>query len=175
MQPNDRAEFARVLAVLASIRRVDLTAEALDLWWSSMRDWPLAEFKQAASHLVKSCRFMPTPFDFEQLRRAAMPTAGEAWEKAIAACLGWRYGNVTVDPLTDRVVRMVGGYQHLAIEPLDTQHFTRNKFLEMYEELAETEGTREAVPQIAGPPQTPRLTAGTFQTLGWSPPPKEPA
>ena len=51
------------------------------------------------------------------------------------------------------------------LEPLDTQHFTRNKFLELYDELAEREDIREAVPQIAGPASTPRLTAGTFKSL----------
>jgi len=169
MQPSERADFLRVLNGLAAIKRVALTAEAIDLWWATMRGWSLADFKAGAEQLLRSCQFMPTPYDFAQLRKASAMTAGEAWEQAIAACGGWRNGTAAVDPLTDRVVRMVGGYERLAMEPLDTQHFTRNKFIELYDELAETETTRKAVPQIAGPPTTPRLTAGTFKSLGWQP------
>ncbi|MCC6475012.1 MAG: hypothetical protein IT514_14865 [Burkholderiales bacterium] len=175
MQQADRIRFRAVMAGMAEMYQRELSPTLLDAYWLALRDWPLADFEAGAAQLMATSKFMPRPADWNELRKAALPTAGEAWERAIAACLGWRNGTATVDPLTDRVVRMVGGYQHLALEPLDTQHFTRNKFLELYDELAETEGTREAVPQIAGPPQTPRLTAGSFATLGWSPPPKEPA
>jgi hypothetical protein len=106
---------------------------------------------------MATSQFMPRPADWHELRKAAAMTAGEVWEAAIAVCPGWRNGSASVDPLTDRVVRMVGGYERLAMEPLDTQHFTRNKFIELYAELAETEGAREAVPAIAGPPGRPRL------------------
>lgn len=170
MAPDDFPRFRAVLAGMAELYQRELSATLLDAYWLALRPWTLADFEVAAAHLMATKTFMPRPAEWNELRKAELPTAGEAWESAIAACLGWRYGTATVDDLTDRVVRMVGGYERLAMEPLDTQHFTRNKFIELYDELAETEATREAVPQLAGPPTTPRLTAGGFKTLGWQPP-----
>ena len=81
---SDRPEFVRVLNSLAAIRRVDLTEDAYELWWQSMKDWPIDDFKDAAGYLLKNCQFMPTPFDFEQLRKKSEPSAREAWASVIS-------------------------------------------------------------------------------------------
>lgn len=180
MAPDDFPRFRAVLAGMAELYQRELSPTLLDAYWLALRDWSLDDFEAGAGHLIATAKFLPRPADWNELRKAAMPTGGEAWNAAIAACLGWRYGTASVDPLTDRVVAMLGGYQHLALEPLDTQHFTRNKFLELYDELADVEFSRESVPQLAGPSQLaigdgrverPRL-AGSWKSLGWQPPEK---
>lgn len=151
MQQADFQRFRAILAGMAEIYQRELSPTLLDAYWLALRGWSFADFEAGAAHLMASSKFMPRPSDWAELRKAARMTAGEAWERAIAECRGWRNNTASVDPLTDRVVAMVGGYQHIALEPLDTQHFTRNKFIELYDELSETHNTREAVPQIAGP------------------------
>src|ERR1700759_829480 len=81
----DKAEFIGVLVGLAAIKPgKDLTREAYEIWWLAMRDnWTLEHFKSAASHLASSCEFMPSPYHFEQLRKAARQTAGEAFAQAL--------------------------------------------------------------------------------------------
>ncbi len=101
MDNNDRPEFLRVLNGLAAIKRVDLTKEAYEIWWQSMKDWPIDEFKEGARHLLKNCQFMPTPYDFEQLRKKGEVSAHEAWAMALRHAEGaWRQG-VLGDALTD--------------------------------------------------------------------------
>ena len=148
MQPADRAEFLKVLNGLAAIKGKQLAIEALDLWWMSMQSWPLADFKAAASHLVTSCQFMPTPFDFAQLKRAGEPTAGEAWTEAVASCSCWR-GGKSPGGRIDRAVRAIGGYRAIAMADMETAlpHIER-RFKEAYEELCDVEETREQLPQI---------------------------
>lgn len=164
MQPADFERFRAVMAGMAELYGREISPTLLDAYWLALRDWTLADFEAGAGRLMATAKFMPRPADWHGLRKASRMTPGEAWEAAIGVCTGWRNGTASVDALTDRVVRMVGGYERLAMESLDTQHFTRNKFLEIYAEVEDAEDTREAVPAIAGPPQTPRI-AGTFRPL----------
>jgi hypothetical protein len=143
MRPGDRVEFVRVLNGLAAIKGKDLTPEALDLWWSAMSRWSIEDFKGAASHLVTACQFMPSPYDFEQLRRADELTAGEAWVAVITG------QPLDPDSRTARAVRVVGGQQHCRMANIerDLPHIQR-RFMDVYEELSDVETTREALEEF---------------------------
>lgn len=153
MHPTDRAEFARVVNGLAAIKGKELTTEALSLWWSAMQEWSIADFKAAASHLVSSCQFMPTPYDFQQLRLAAEPTAAEAWEKVL--------GGAPLVPGSreDRAARIACGSGQFGIRHADIERdlpFIQRRFLDAYNELRDADNVREALPQIASK-DLPRL------------------
>lgn len=159
MQPSDRLAFVAVLNGLAAVKPgKGLTPEALDLWWSAMRGWDLADFKAAASHLAKSVEFMPSPYHFEQLRKAGRPTAAEAWATALSAtrtCYhAGRYGpgGTSGDPLIDRIVHSLGGYAVLAMCDSDKLGFMERRFAEHYEDLQDAEDVRGSIPQIAHNP-----------------------
>jgi hypothetical protein len=143
MQPTDRAEFVRTLNGLAAIKGKELTAEALGLWWSAMAKWSIDDFKGAASHLVGSCQFMPSPYDFEQLKRAAEPTSSEAW---LSVLHGYplRPGSREA-----RAAAVVGGQYNIRMANVERElpHLAR-RFKEAYEELSDVDSVREALPQI---------------------------
>lgn len=157
MQPIDRTEFARVLNGLAAIKRVDLTPEALGLWWLAMARWTLEDFKAAATELVRTLKFMPGPNDFEDLRKAGRMTPGEAWALALTAwdtgvrnvVTGEFSGSTSGDPLVDAVVRMIGGYSVLAKSTDEQLAFIERRFCEHYETLQDSADVRGALPQIA--------------------------
>jgi hypothetical protein len=151
VQPSDFARFRAVLTGMAEMYQREVSPALLDAYWLALRSWSLPDFEAAAGRLLATATFMPRPADFTGLRKAAQMTAAEAWDAAIAACPGWRYGTAKVTPLVDRVVRMLGGYERLAMEPLDTQHFTRNKFIEFYESAGDAEETRAALPTLTVP------------------------
>lgn len=140
MQPADRVEFVRVLNGLAAIKRVDLTAAAIDLWWAAMERWEIDDFKTAASHLVSSCQFMPSPYDFQHLRRAGELTGPEAWALV--------FSGAELDPRSRaaRAAKLMGGQHHIRMQNIerDVPHIHR-RFLEAYEELSDVEETREAL------------------------------
>jgi hypothetical protein len=150
MLPADRPEFMRTLNGLAAIKGKELTTEALALWWSAMSRWTIEEFKSAASHLVSACQFMPTPYDFEQLRKAGEPTASEAWAQVLSG-----------ERLTGRALRaaqLVGGQyaiRHANVEK-DLPHLAR-RFREAFEELRDVEDVREALPQLTGSTALPDM------------------
>lgn len=144
MHPTDRTEFVRVLNGLAAIKGKDLTPEALSLWWAAMSRWSLEDFKAAASHLVTSCQFMPSPYNFEQLKRAGDLTAGEAWELVL--------NGAKLEPgsRAERAARIVGGQYAIRHANVEKElPFVARRFKEAYEELSDVDSVRQSVPQIA--------------------------
>jgi len=145
---GDRPEFVRVLNGLAAIKRVDLTKDTYELWWQSMKDWSIDDFRDAAGYLLLNCKFMPTPFDFEQLRKKGEVSAHEAWAIALQHADGaWRNG-VLGDALTDRVIAMLGGYRLIALTNSDKLGFLERRFMDAYNDLLDTSVVREALPDL---------------------------
>ncbi|MCH8871410.1 hypothetical protein IH824_01345 [candidate division KSB1 bacterium] len=163
MDNNDRPEFVQVLNGLAAIRRVELTEEAYELWWQSMKDWPLDDFKDAAGYLLLNCQFMPIPYDFEQLRKKGEVSAHEAWSMAMHHVEGpWRQG-VLGDALIDRVVAALGGYSVIALTKTDKLGFLERRFLDAYNDLLDTSVVRKALPDLT---ERPRIQNGSPVRIG---------
>lgn len=165
MTDADKPEFFRVLAGLATIKPgKQLTPEACEMWWLSMRDWEIDAFKAAATHLMRAVEFMPSPFHFEQLRKAGNLTAGEAWAKVLAYVRGgwvtWDDGSMSErygihapkppqEPAITRAVEALGGYRAIAATKEDAVHFLERRFCEHYADISDAQDVRESVPQIA--------------------------
>lgn len=153
MQVTDRQKFVKTLNGLAALKPgKELTSEAIDIWWTSMRGWSIEEFVTAASHLAGSVEFMPSPFHFEQLRKASKPTDGEAWAEALKRCTAWRTGASWGDVI-ERAVAAVGGYRALAMADVESAlpHIER-RFKEAYAEMDDAETVRQALPHLAPAP-----------------------
>lgn len=173
MQATDKPDFLKVMNGMAAMRKAPLIPEVLDLWWACMEDWKLEDFKAAAIQVLKTQTFMPTPKDFEDLRKAGRETAGEAWAKAIGWAASGAYRDCQMgDPITDRAVRALGGYKAIAMCDEDKLHFLERRFAEHFESIQDATDTRAAVPQIAygeGSLRLPKV-AGTFTAIGKAPP-----
>lgn len=151
MIPNDRRKFIEVVIGFAELKGKQLSAPALELYWRSLQHWQLGDFLDAAEQLVRTSEFMPTPKDFEDLRKAARPTSGEAWILACETARDWRELRPHVssgDPFVDRVVRAVGGYRAIAMYDSEKLHFLEKRFAEHFEVMQEAGDTREALPDL---------------------------
>lgn len=150
MIPEDFDSFCEVVTGFAELKGKQLSAPAIELYWRAMQHWSIEDFRKAAGHLLRTCTFMPTPKDFEDLRKAGRPTVGEAWANALAHCQSgaWRRGSCG-DPRIDAAASMVGGYGAIALCSTDKLGFIERRFAEHYETLEDVTDTREAVPQIA--------------------------
>jgi hypothetical protein len=82
MKEQDRTEFVRIMNGTAVVYGSSLTPEALGIWWNAFHEWTLDQFREGMSAAVTRTAFMPRPADVFDIRRAARPTAGEAWEIA---------------------------------------------------------------------------------------------
>jgi hypothetical protein len=146
----DKPKFCKTLLGLALVKppHAKLAAEAYEIWWQALQDWPLEEFQQAAAHLSKSVEFMPSPFHFEQLRKAGRPTAGEAWAD-IRAMARRSFEGEPMDPIAARALRALGGLRAVAMCDSDKVHFLERRFAEHFDAMQDSEEIRQALPQIA--------------------------
>lgn len=160
MRPDDRKAFLEIVIGFAELKGKQLSAPALELFWNAMQHWSIEDFRAAANHLVGTCQFMPTPKDFEDLRRAQRPSADEAWLKARKS-LQWTVNGYVeapgIDPLVAKTLRSIGGANALAMCDEDKLHFLERRFVQVYESLQDSNDTRQALPQIAGPAAGKRL------------------
>lgn len=153
MTPEERPAFVATLVGLAAIKPgVKFTAEAFEIYWAALQDWDLAEFKAAAAQLSKSVEFIPNPYHFEQLRKAAGETPAEAWTRVLAAIrTAYPDQRISVDPRIDRIVRAMGGYRALALAEAQTTHWRAKQFAELWDQFGEADEARLALPSLAPP------------------------
>lgn len=150
MSPVDRKAFCEIVLSLAELFGKELSPQALELYWRAMQAWPLEEFRAAAEHFLRA-QFMPKPFDFEQLRRAALPTAGEAWARVLAHVRGpYRDGSGLDEggPI-DRAVAALGGYRALAFRDSQYLAIDERRFATLFDELVDVAVVRRAIPQLS--------------------------
>lgn len=155
MTPEDYESFCGILLGFAEPRRIPLSSTTFELYWGALADWTIEDFRAAANVLFKRCDWMPTPKDFEDLRRGATERAGvEAWEVArraarSAIALGRVRDDVTSgDALVDRAVATIGGYGAIALCETAWLHALERRFLEAYVEVREVAEIRAALPHF---------------------------
>lgn len=158
MQKADQPEFLKVLNGMAAMKRVTLTGDAIDLWWECMRHWDLRDFKLVATELMRSSRWMAEPFDFEQFKRKFEMTAGEAWTLVLehVRSSGYEKRAAIGDARIDSVVRMLGGWRHIAMSQSDSLHFLEKRFAEHYATVGDVFTARQSLPQMSPQAQIAR-------------------
>lgn len=148
MRPEDKTDFARILAGMAATHRVELSKDVYLIWWNAMSDWTLDEFRSAASHLIKTCQFMPKPYDFEQLRRAHDTTADEAWLIALGHASAGKRSPIGEERI-DNAVDVIGGYHTIGMTDLTKMAFVERRFCEAYENFRDVDDSRQALPNYS--------------------------
>ena len=155
MTLEDYESFCAILLGFAEPRQIALSSTTFELYWGALADWTLEEFRAAANVLFKRCEWMPTPKDFEDLRRTATERAGvDAWEMArraarSAIALGRVREDVTSgDALVDRAVATIGGYGAIALCERAWLHALERRFLQAYVEVREVAEIRAALPHF---------------------------
>ena len=166
MTPEDYETFCGILLGFAEPRRIPLSSTTFELYWGALADWTIEDFRAAANVLFKRCDWMPTPKDFEDLRRSATERAGvEAWEVArraarSAIALGRVRDDVTSgDALVDRAVATVGGYGAIAMCESAWLHALERRFLQAYVEVREVAEIRAALPHFTARASLPQRNA----------------
>ena len=150
MQDTDATRFRAVMHGLCRVYGTEPDAALLDAYWLALRSWPLDEFEAGAAHLMRTCKFMPRPADFTELRKHVEPTPGEAWQAVLGRCRLWRiYPRGQHADRIDRAAASAGGYEAIAMADIETAlpHMQR-RFVQFYEELTDVDQTRAALPDF---------------------------
>lgn len=147
----DEVEFVKILTAMAAMKKFDLTKPVIDLWWLTMSDWSIADFRQAAAHLLKTSKWMPGPNDFDDLRKAGEETAGEIF----GGLKQWfRYtpnGYVLREGTPHAIaasIRAIGGPDAYMLGDVSKLPFLEKRFCQHYEQISGKEETRLALPGV---------------------------
>lgn len=136
MQPQDRKAFLEVVIGFAELKGKQLSAPGLELYWNAMQDWSIEDFRRAAHTLIRTCEFMPTPKEFNDLRKASQPTAAEAW-----------FGSgVSSNALANKAMKIATQGRYVGHIPLSELQWVQKRFIEVYESLQESAEARQALP-----------------------------
>lgn len=154
MLPDDFKRFNAVMNGMAKVYERELDAVVLDVYWLSLSDWTLTDFESAAGHLMRTCRFMPRPIDFSELAKAGKPSAAEAWIEVLDHARhdspNFMNGHVQgLSEIANRALRAIGGLHTVAMSDISKTTFLEKRFAEVYDQMNESDETREAVPEIA--------------------------
>jgi hypothetical protein len=107
---------------------------------------------------------MPTPKEFEDLRRAGRPTAGEAWASALDHVRSGAYRRETFDDeLTARAVSALGGWSVLALSDESKLPFLERRFAEHFEAIREAADVRDGMPLLGYSTPSRRLEDSSEQ------------
>lgn len=137
MQGPDFSRFRAVMAGMAELYQRELSNTLLDVYWLSLRDWSLAEFEGAAAKLMQSSTFMPRPADFTELRKQARErTAADAWFTK----------GTSDDPRANKAMQIATQGRYVGHIPLDELTWVQKRFVEIYDELADADEARAALP-----------------------------
>jgi len=154
LQPNDKAEFSRVLNSVSALYRVELSPDVVELWWAVLADYDLAGIKQALTKHLRNPdtgQYMPKPADVIKFMSGTTQDAALlAWAKVHNAVR--RHGSwadVTFnDPITHAVLQDMGGWIKLC-EMLETDvPFRAKEFENRYRLYARHQEIPQGVPQV---------------------------
>lgn len=154
MNANDLGPFGDAIIGLAEMHGRDATDTLVQLYWAKLKLWPLDEFLGAAEYLL-SARFMPKPFDFDQLRRLAKPNAGEAWAAVLEHVRsGAHRSGAGIDEggCIDRAVAALGGYHAIGFQDVKYLGAIERRFAERYAESVDVAEVRAALPSFSTGP-----------------------
>lgn len=159
----DREQFAQVVMGMALLYGQKPSLMSTEIFFDSMQDWDIRDFKVAAARLMKICEFMPRPKDFEKLKAAGKETAGEAFG-TVRKWLKYSPLGYTLEPGTPRniaaAIQACGGANAIAMCTIEGLPFLEKRFTQHFNEISGVNETRAALPGITGTEGRVLLTDG---------------
>ena len=153
-------EFIKPMKMLGVAYNKEISKDQVELWYGFFKEVPLGEFKKAVARVISTEEFMPS---IARMRKevAVVHTpqlqgdANGAWETVLKAIKDYGYYNAadgmnSLDPVTQRVVRLMGGFQRVCTS--EDGDWLRKNFIQLYGEIGQN---TEKVLQLSEPTLTP--------------------
>lgn len=67
MTKEDKKQFLEVLNALAAVFRTELNTTQLEIYWATLKDISIDEFKRASTSILKTAKFFPVPAEILEL------------------------------------------------------------------------------------------------------------
>lgn len=143
MTDHDLPNFARWLAMLATLYRIELNECLNELYWQALKTYSLESLAQAAHKHIRSPdhgMFMPTPAHLiRYLEVDVKALAYDAWSKVLEAVkrAGTYYAVVFDDPRIHLIISRMGGFQRFCFVKEDSLAPLQAEFIQRYVRLCQ--------------------------------------
>lgn len=172
MIPNDREEFAHLIADALAFYGQEISQFGLSVWWQACQPFELVAVRRALGrHAMDPERgmFPPKPADVvRQLQGVPTDRAAKAWSAALdAASRVGSYTDVVFDdPIIHLVITDLGGWPEFCRTPNDRLSYTQHRFTEAYRAYVNRGDVDDWPPKLCGD----RSPDETYAARGLSPP-----
>lgn len=150
MRAEDRKRFAEIMTFMGEVYDKTFTAERLRAWFDLLQDHAIEDIELAARDHMRASRFMPTPAELiDRMQPNTEQTAALAWVEVPRLLRNSRAAR-SEDPITERVVRDLGGWIALGQKTAAELVWVEKEFVNRYGIYAEHGvDAAEKVPQLA--------------------------
>lgn len=141
-----KEDFAKAMSFLGMAYDKEFEQKQVEVWFTFFHQEEFQDFKQAVTRLISKSKFLPSIAEVKQeialIKNPVLQlNAEDEWSKVQLAIrkhgqYSPREGMESLEPQTQRVVRMMGGFQ--AICQSTEGDWLRKNFVSLFNELAET-------------------------------------
>ena len=146
MKRGDQERFFQLLMAYADLLNRKISTDATEIWWRKLERFDLEAISRAFSKHTDRSEFFPSPFEILSLlepHRERSPLL--AWAEVERTMFKHgAYATVQFDPVTNAVIRDLGGWACLCHQNLD-EPWTQKEFERRYEEY-QRHGVSSAAP-----------------------------
>lgn len=137
MENKDRPVFAAAIGALMELHGKTPSESMLDLYWESLKQLSVNDFKVAIGKVARECKFMPKPVEIiEAIERSTKITAAMQW--AHVRNMMYKidiYGSPDFGPLVNAVLHALGGWKVLCWKSLPDLVWYQKDFERLYTEF----------------------------------------
>ena len=141
-----REEFVKAMSFLGIAYNKEFEQKQVEVWFTFFHDARYEDFVQAVKRIVVRSRFLPSIADIKhEITLISNPVlqlnANDEWEKVLRSVRLYgsyrvKEGMNSLEPLTQKVVRMLGGFN--AICQSTDGDWLRKNFVSLFNEALET-------------------------------------
>jgi len=159
MENRDKKEFFKNITVLGEAFGKDISESLIELYWETLKDLSIEDFRHSVKHLALTCKFFPKPVEFrEPFEPDISAEAAIAYRKMEDAFISAGVYRTVIfdDPVIHAVADNLGGWVHYCNLTEGEVKWYRKEFEKHYANFA---------PMVARGQLTPPLSLGGLFAL----------
>lgn len=132
---DNKQTLVQAMTVAAVATGKELTQEVFTVYWELLQEYPIEDVDAAFRHLAKTSKWFPKVAEIiDQITPAEPDTEQVAiaeWDSVVLMLKDSRNARSS-NPITERVVKDLGGYWHLGNLSMDELKWQQREFVRRY-------------------------------------------
>jgi hypothetical protein len=134
---SDYKAFIEILSIMAQYYNVEKSKAVLNLYWETLNNLTIEQFKIRANELVKTNKFFPAISEFLEIENKDEKGI-KAWQKVLYAfkVIGCYKSVQFDDPVIHSAIEMLGGWRRFNEMTIEERKWAEKDFYKYYSALS---------------------------------------